>query len=81
MASNTICPLLAVLEASKCVTILEIINGKYGSVITSDIFLVDTQQMLSVVQQQKNLIIKDLTSSYPDLLPEHPLTSHAGYSA
>ena len=80
MASNTICPLLSVLEASKGVCLLEIVNGKYGTVITNDIFMVDTQQMLSVLQQQKNLIMKDLTTSYPALLPVHPLTSHAGFS-
>ena len=80
MASNTVNPLIALLEVCKSVKILEVVNGRYGSILTTDYFMVDTQHVLAVLQDQKSRIIQDLTQTYPDILPIHPLTVQAGFT-
>ena len=81
MASNTINPLIALLEVCKSVQILELVNGRYGSILTGDYFLTDTQSILTVLQTQRSKIIQDLTKLCPQLLPTHPLNTQAGYTA
>ena len=80
MASNTINPLIALLEVCKSVQILEVINGRYGSILTGDYFMTDTQNVLTVLQSQKSKIIQDLIRACPNLLPVHPLTVQAGFA-
>lgn len=79
-ASNTINPLIALLEISKSVQIVEGINQRYGAVITNDLFMIDTLHLLRILQDQKSKIIQDFTKSNPGSLPVHPLTAQAGYS-
>ncbi len=52
MASNTVNPLIALLEVCKSVQILELVNGRYGSILTGDYFMTDTQNILTVLQTE-----------------------------
>mgnify|MGYP006168069157 CR=1 FL=1 len=79
MASNTMNPVLALVEVSKAVQIITTLHDRYGPEIASNTTKVDTREMLEVMTEQQKRIIKDILETNPSLMPHHPLSAHAGF--
>jgi hypothetical protein len=78
MASNTVNPILALVEVTRAVQLLESLHKRYGVDGTNDITKVDTRDMLVIVLDQKERILQDVMSD-SRMLPKHPLNEHAGF--
>ena len=81
MASNTVNPIIALVEVTRGVQILESLHNRYGPTPTNEITNVDTIEMLNILQDQKNRILEDVTNHLPNMKPVHPLTVQAGYGS
>ena len=80
IASNTINPIIALVEVTKAVQIVECLHHRYGPDICSRITQVDTQDLLNVLHDQKTRILQDIMKQNPAYSPPHPLTKHCGYT-
>lgn len=78
-ASNTVSPILALVDVVKAVTILETIHARYGIVLATELTNIDTKDMYGTLVNQKQRILHDILHEHPDIVPDHPLNVHAGY--
>lgn len=78
MASNTVNPILALVEISRSVQILDSLHFRHGPHKASELTGIDTSQMRTVLKSQEDSIMQDIMSTHPHLLPNHPLVEHAG---
>lgn len=79
IASNTVNPMLALIEIVKAVQMIDSLHHRYGPHICYDITGVDTQELFQILQDQRDSILQDITNEYPILKTTHPLCTHAGY--
>lgn len=78
IAANTMNPIVSLVEITKAVQMIECLHSRYGPDKASDITKVNTRDLLNVLQNQKDKIMQDITKSWPQSLPKHPLAAHAG---
>ena len=78
MASNTVNPILSLVEVTKAVQLIESIHMKYGPDTIDRACDVDTSEMLDILQNQKNRITQDVMRKVPAFIPPHPLNVQAG---
>ena len=80
MASNTVNPIISLVEVVKSVEKIESLHQRYGPYETDKITKVNTTELLNVLLQQKDRILQDVMKVNKKYKPEkHPLLKHAGY--
>lgn len=80
MASNTINPVLALMEVTRAVQILESLQQRHGAESLTELTKIDSNRMLRILRNQKERIIQDVIHHTPEFLPSHPLTKEAGFT-
>ena len=78
MASNTVNPILSLVEVTKSVQMIESLHLKYGPETIDRVCAIDTSEMLVILQNQKTRITQDVMRRVPAFIPPHPLNIHAG---
>ena len=78
-ASNTVSPIIALVDVSGAVQIMEFLHRRYGHPMLSSICGVDTLKVLRRMKNQKLRIVQDIATMCPEIKPSHPLTNLAGY--
>jgi hypothetical protein len=79
IASNTINPVIALVEIVKAVEMIEGLHDRHGMVKASSLTSIDTCEMLNVLQVQKSQIIRDLIVSKHDLDVNNSLSGTGGF--
>lgn len=80
MASNTVNPVIALVEVTKAVQIITSLHERYGAEATQNITKINTIDMLHVLQDQKDRILRDVIKHNPSFLPpHHPFNEEAGF--
>lgn len=80
MASNTVNAIIALTEVTKAVQIIETLHDRYGPETASQVGRIDTQELLEVLQDQKDRVSRDVMQQHPTYLPPHPLNHHVGFT-
>lgn len=78
-ASNSVNPVVALVDASRAVQIIEGLHLRYGPDQASEFTETDTRDMLRVLNKQKEKIMQQILRENPRLAPVHPLSEHAGF--
>lgn len=81
MASNTVNPIIALVEVTKSVEIIEFLHQRHGPERATEICKVDTKSMLMILKDQKERILQDVMAQTPKFLPQHPLVEEGGFVA
>lgn len=77
-ASNTVNPILALVDVSKGIQSIEDLHIRYGQTNASDFCKFDTVEMLDILKQQQERIIQDIIKQYPSVMTPHPLNKVVG---
>lgn len=82
LASNTVNPIISLVEVVKAVEKIECLQERYGVSMADQITGVNTNQILDVVLKQKKKILQDVMNINKKYHPQrHPLNSVAGYTS
>jgi len=76
-ASSTTNPIIALMEVTKAVQLIEALHWRYGPEIATEMAKTDTQDILQIVQDQKERILQDIVRDNPQFLLQHPLNAAA----
>ncbi len=77
-ASATINPILALVDVTKAVHTMEMLHTRYGHSYLSSITNINTEEMNTVLEDQKERIIQDVLRYNQTMIPAHPLNKQAG---
>ena len=81
MASNTVNPIIALVEVVSAVERMEILHERYGPSQASTITGTQTVEILDVLIKQKDKILQDVMKVNTQYVPQkHPLSTYAGYA-
>ena len=80
MASNTINPIISLVEVTRAVQIIESVHEKFGYNKSSKTANTDTEEMLRILREQKDKILQDVVDRNPEFMPVHPLSAEAGFA-
>ena len=78
-ASNTVNPVLAMVDTVRAVQLIESLHERYGVDLASEVSQTDTEAMLETLQNQKERIVRKVMR-ISDQTPSHPLNESAHYT-
>jgi hypothetical protein len=79
MASNTINPMIALVEATRAVEVIEVLHYRFGNKALSELVESNTAKMLDILVSQRNKILMDVLEQNPGYDQSHPLNEHARF--
>jgi hypothetical protein len=78
-ASNTLNPIIALSESVAAHRTLEMLIRRYGVQRANEICGLDAGDLMKTMSLQRDHILQDITTTYPDMLPKGDLKGYAGY--
>ena len=81
VASNSVHPIIALVETTSAVATLEELQRQHGPDLIKDCSGIDVVDMLKVISDQKKRILRDVMDQNKNLQRPHPLNDIVGYES